>query len=62
MMICPRRKETASLPGLGADADVSLNGTILAGTLMVKTEEQWDHLRGDGEVINDLLAEIGIPI
>lgn len=62
MMICPRRKETASLPGLGADADVSLNGTILAGTLMVKTEEQWDHLRGDGEVINDLLAEVGIPI
>lgn len=62
MMICPRQKETASLPGLGSDADVSLNGTILAGTLMVKTEEQWNHLRGDGEVINDLLAEVGIPI
>ncbi|RAO72660.1 uncharacterized protein BHQ10_008672 [Talaromyces amestolkiae] len=62
IMICPRKKETASLPGLGADADVSLNGTILAGTLMVKTSEQWDHLRGDGEVINDLLAEVGIPI
>lgn len=62
MMICPRQKETASLPGLGADSDVSLNGTILAGTLMVKTEEQWNHLREDGEVINDLLAEVGIPI
>ncbi|QGA20038.1 hypothetical protein EYB26_007738 [Talaromyces marneffei] len=64
MMICPRRKETATLSGLGADsaADVSLNGTILAGTLMVKTEEQWDCLRGDGEVVNDLLAEVGIPI
>jgi ATP adenylyltransferase len=62
MMICPRQKETATLPGLGADADVSLNGTILAGTLMVKTEEQWDCLRGDGEVVNDLLAEVGFPI
>lgn len=61
IMICPRRKETANLPGLEADADVSLNGTILAGTLMVKTSEQWDHLRRDGEVINDLLAEVGIP-
>lgn len=64
MMICPRQKETAKLPGAGADdaADVSLNGTILAGTLMVKTEEQWDSLKGDGEVVNDLLGEVGIPI
>lgn len=62
MIICPRQKETASLPGLGPDAGVSLNGTILAGTLMVKTEEQWDCLRGDGEIINDLFAEVGIPI
>ncbi|EED16110.1 bis(5'-nucleosyl)-tetraphosphatase, putative [Talaromyces stipitatus ATCC 10500] len=60
MMIVPRKKEAHTIPGL-PDADaVSLNGTILAGTLMVKTKEQWDHLRRDAEVISELFGEVGI--
>ncbi|OKL56878.1 hypothetical protein UA08_07760 [Talaromyces atroroseus] len=73
MMLCPRRRESGSLHSyFGQDRNevvedgkeddvVSLNGTILAGTLMVKSEEQWDRIRGNAEVINSLLAEVGIP-
>lgn len=52
MMIAPRRAETARVPvdiaAAGDIADpgvVSLNGTLLAGTLMVKAEAEWDVLR-----------------
>lgn len=42
---------------------IALNGTILAGTLMVKTEEEWDALRGpDGPwILGNILREVGIP-
>jgi ATP adenylyltransferase len=67
MMICPRRSETAYLNNKNNNNDdndtntgkISLNGTILAGTLMVKQESEWDELRNEPEKINFLLADVG---
>lgn len=72
MMICPRRNESASISlgkrgtGVGdeevAEAGViALNGTILAGTLMVKAEAEWNELRRNPEVLGSVLAAIGYP-
>ncbi|CRG92141.1 hypothetical protein PISL3812_09197 [Talaromyces islandicus] len=69
MMICPRRSETAHLlpqsaaegeNGTVLSGEVSLNGTILAGTLMVKQELEWDDLRNRPDKINFLLAAVGL--
>lgn len=60
MMICPRRSESAYLdtanPGGGT---ISLNGTIIAGTLMVKQEHEWERLRNEPQKIEALLQEVG---
>ncbi|KAJ5902555.1 hypothetical protein N7495_003083 [Penicillium taxi] len=68
MMICPRRQETAQLPvdvaAAGQIEDhgvVSLNGTILASTLMVKAEGEWNALRGNPEYLSRVLATVGYP-
>ena len=69
MMICPRRNESASisLSKKGVDDEVAeagviaLNGTILAGTLMVKAEAEWNELRRDPEALGSVLAAIGYP-
>ncbi|PWY71054.1 bis-tetraphosphatase [Aspergillus sclerotioniger CBS 115572] len=68
MMICPRRSESARIPvGSGATADVAeagvvaLNGTVLAGTLMVKAEAEWDELRRNPASLGNVLAAIGYP-
>lgn len=65
MAICPRTSEGASLSNCSPDRDsgsgvVALNGTILAGTLMVKTEADWAYLRQDPEHLRGLLQNIGI--
>ena len=71
MVICPRRSEGLEMKALSDGkiwkkgdviGKVELNGTILAGTLMVKNEIEWDYLRGeDGEAaLRELLGEIGI--
>lgn len=64
MMICPRRTETAPIPvdteGQILDAGmISMNGTILGGTLMVKAEAEWDSLRANEEHLSNILATIG---
>ena len=41
---------------------VALNGTMLAGTLMVKYQEEWDVLRAEPERLDTLLEAIGIPL
>ena len=41
---------------------VALNGTMLAGTLMVKYQEEWDVLRIEPEKLDTLLEAIGIPL
>ncbi|KAG5301003.1 Ap4A phosphorylase II [Histoplasma ohiense] len=68
MMICPRRSEFAWLPidpkhrndTLEAGL-VKLNGTILAGTLMVKAAAEWDVLRNQPDILESVLEAIGFP-
>ncbi|KAJ5675071.1 ATP adenylyltransferase C-terminal [Penicillium maclennaniae] len=68
MMIVPRRAETGTVPvdmeKAGDIVDpgvVSLNGTVLAGTLMVKAEAEWDVLRAKPELLVKVLREVGFP-
>ena len=68
MMICPRRNECAMFPLKpetrtdAADAGlVSINGTILAGTLMVKAEAEWNELQNSSTRLKDILKTVGIP-
>lgn len=66
MAICPRTSESGRLTNANLDEDqtsgaVALNGTILAGTLMVKTKSEWDRLREDSEQLRDLLRSVGVP-
>lgn len=68
MMICPRRNETAQIYPPGSDdgsvvgsGEIALNGTILAGTLMVKAEAEWNTLRRDPEILTNALSTVGYP-
>jgi sulfate adenylyltransferase (ADP) / ATP adenylyltransferase len=59
--VCPRRSDSASIPGLPDENSVSLNGTILGGTLMVKNEKEWDTLKDQPQILDDILETIGYP-
>lgn len=70
MMICPRRNETAKISvdknAAGGDGGsiaesgvLALNGTILAGTLMVKAEAEWNELRQNPENLVGVLGTVG---
>jgi sulfate adenylyltransferase (ADP) / ATP adenylyltransferase len=61
MAICPRRCETAQIPGLDESHDVSINGTILGGTLMVKNVTEWHTMLENPHVLDDLIASVGFP-
>lgn len=69
MAICPRKSEAANLSldlssGSKEDANIgsiALNGTILAGTLMVKGEAEWSELRREQSKLNRLLGDVGFP-
>lgn len=62
LMIIPRQKEGAPLTVDGQEVGfAAFNGTVLAGTMIVKKHEEWDLLKGNGSLINELLQEIGIP-
>lgn len=62
MAICPRRSETAPVPSSEGDGSVAVNGTILAGTLMVKDQVEWASLRQDPDLLNNVLCTIGFPL
>ena len=66
MAICPRTSESGCLADVTSNEGessgvVALNGTILAGTLMVKTNSEWDRLRSNPEQLRDLLRSVGVP-
>lgn len=63
MVICPRRSEGKIVQRAdGSDIDmVALNGTMLAGTLMVKNEEVYQRLQDDTEQLVAVLEAVGIP-
>lgn len=63
MVICPRVAEGGAV----VDRDgkevgtLSLNGTVLAGTALVKSEKEWDALRSDPGQLWKILGKIGVP-
>ncbi|KAF7846430.1 hypothetical protein BT93_L4383 [Corymbia citriodora subsp. variegata] len=63
MAICPRRREAAVLHDEAGKevVSVALNGTILAGTLMVKLESEWEGLKKDAGQLDSVLEAVGIP-
>jgi ATP adenylyltransferase len=40
---------------------VALNGTVLGGTLLVKSEAEWNALRNDESKLKGILSAIGFP-
>jgi ATP adenylyltransferase len=63
MIICPRRREgTALKADDGSEIGfAALNGTLLAGSMMVKHQEEWDYLRSKPRILDEILESIGIP-
>ncbi|ROT36195.1 ATP adenylyltransferase [Sodiomyces alkalinus F11] len=66
LVICPRRAEGATIVSSNGDlvGTLSLNGTVLAGTALVKSQAEWDTIRndGNGRVLLDVLGKIGLPL
>ncbi|KAI1505471.1 ATP adenylyltransferase-domain-containing protein [Biscogniauxia marginata] len=62
MAFCPRLAEgTPIQTQAGKDAGtLSLNGTVLAGTALVKTQVEWDALRQNPDMLCYVLRKIGI--
>lgn len=63
MILCPRRKGGEVIRRAdGTELDhVELNGTLLAGTLMVKNEESFNLLKEDPSQLETILKSIGLP-
>jgi ATP adenylyltransferase len=63
MVLCPRTSEGSRVKSKNGDlvGPVALNGTILGGTLLVKSEEDWNALSSDESKLKEILYAIGIP-
>lgn len=65
MVLMPRRAEGSTISAADKEhskiGPVALNGTVLAGTLLVKNETEWDALKHDPSQLSRLLELIGIP-
>ncbi|POS76543.1 ATP adenylyltransferase [Diaporthe helianthi] len=62
LVVCPRVAEgdvVRSRDGKEVGR-LALNGTLLAGTALVKSEAEWDALRADPGQLRDVLAKIGV--
>ncbi|KAI0862711.1 HIT-like domain-containing protein [Xylaria cubensis] len=63
MALCPRTAEGASFKDDNGNdiGSVALNGTVLAGTALVKSKPEWDALTTTNTILSDVLGKIGIP-
>lgn len=63
MILCPRQRGGTTIRrGDGTEiGTVELNGTLLAGTLMVKNEEMYKLLREEPDRLEGVLEATGIP-
>lgn len=67
LVVCPRLSEGSVVYGKegGVAGQLALNGTVLAGTALVKNEAEWNALRQGGGVgataLADVLSSIGVP-
>lgn len=62
MVLCLRTCESIKIKSDTGDlvGPVSLNGTVLGGTLLVKNEAEWNALRSDESKLEKILSSIGI--
>ncbi|KAG9246255.1 HIT-like domain-containing protein [Calycina marina] len=62
MILCPRTCEGIKIKSDKNEliGPVSLNGTVLGGTLLVKSKEEWDALKNDNSKLEHVLRSIGI--
>jgi ATP adenylyltransferase len=61
LVICPRLAEGAKIHKDGQVAGtLSLNGTVLAGTALVKNEAEWEALKKDANALSQVLTRIGL--
>jgi ATP adenylyltransferase len=67
MVIAPRLAEGEAVTVVGEDGvrktlgKLAVNGTVLAGTALVKSQEEWDALRAEPEQVLEILGRIGVP-
>lgn len=63
MALCPRTAEGARVRDENGNemGHVALNGTVLAGTALVKNQVEWNALRTNSPILSDVLREIGVP-
>lgn len=63
MALCPRTAEGMRIEdGVGHEiGHLALNGTVLAGTALVKTQAEWDALRTSNTILPTVLVKIGVP-
>lgn len=62
MVVCPRLTEGAAVRDReGKEVGwLALNGTVLAGTALVKNQAEWDALRADPGQVAAVLGKIGV--
>ncbi|KAK5084288.1 bifunctional AP-4-A phosphorylase/ADP sulfurylase [Lithohypha guttulata] len=61
MAILPRKAEAGVITGT-SDGIVFVNGTVLAGTMMVKSEDDFARLREEPELVQQVLRHITYPV
>lgn len=63
IVICPRLAEGTTIKNIdGQDiGPVALNGTLIGGTLLVKSEEEWNAIKKDEAQLKIVLESIGLP-
>jgi ATP adenylyltransferase len=62
LIVCPRLAEGGPIWDNGeVIGKLSMNGTVLAGTALVKNQVEWDALRNDPNELLQVLVAIGVP-
>lgn len=61
MVVCPRLKDGSSFPlPSGEMGEAKLNGTLLAGTVLVKERPEFEAIISNPGILEDILSNIGV--
>ncbi|EGR48514.1 uncharacterized protein TRIREDRAFT_107206 [Trichoderma reesei QM6a] len=64
LVICPRLSDGCEIRDAETSSPIgflALNGTVLAGTALVKSEAEWEALKKSPDQLLDVLKSIGVP-